>query len=178
MPAIFYIIFHYFTDFKAAQSVDIIGFNKYYSWYDDTGHLELIKQQMEQKILGWKERFPEKPLMITEYGGDTIAGMHTLPAFVFSEDYQFELMKMHFKAFDAAREKGFGFIGEMIWNFADFMTKQEITRVGGNKKGIFTRQRQPKAAAHLLRRRYFHLAETLDNVNSENGESEDVFCPL
>lgn len=28
----------------------------------------------------------------------------------------------------------------------------------GNKKGIFTRQRQPKAAAFLLRERYWKLA--------------------
>ncbi len=46
----------------------------------------------------------------------------------------------------------------MIWNFADFMTKQQYHRVAGNRKGVFTRQRQPKAAAHLLRRRYWHLA--------------------
>ena len=29
----------------------------------------------------------------------------------------------------------------MIWNFADFMTKQEPRRVAGNKKGVFTRER-------------------------------------
>ena len=34
------------------------------------------------------------------------------------------------------------FSGEMIWNFADFMTKQEPRRVAGNKKGVFTRERQ------------------------------------
>lgn len=33
-----------------------------------------------------------------------------------------------------------------------------ITRVGGNKKGIFTRERQPKASAHHLRARYRALA--------------------
>lgn len=33
-----------------------------------------------------------------------------------------------------------------------------ITRVGGNKKGIFTRSRQPKASAHHLRARYLALA--------------------
>lgn len=33
-----------------------------------------------------------------------------------------------------------------------------IHRVVGNKKGIFTRQRQPKAAAFILRRRYWRLA--------------------
>ena len=45
----------------------------------------------------------------------------------------------------------------MIWNFADFMTKQEPGRTLGNRKGIFTRQRQPKIAAHVLRMRYWNL---------------------
>jgi beta-glucuronidase len=45
-------------------------------------------------------------------------------------------------------------VGEHVWNFADFATRQGITRVGGNKKGIFTRQRQPKAAAFVLRERW------------------------
>ena len=46
----------------------------------------------------------------------------------------------------------------MYFYISDFL------RVGGNKKGIFTRQRQPKASAHLLRKRYHSLAEALDNV--------------
>jgi beta-glucuronidase len=29
-----------------------------------------------------------------------------------------------------------------------------IVRVDGNKKGVFTRDRRPKAAAHLLRKRW------------------------
>ena len=48
-------------------------------------------------------------------------------------------------------------IGEMIWNFADFMTSQNIKRVVGNKKGLFTRERQPKMAAHLVKWRYMQL---------------------
>lgn len=34
--------------------------------------------------------------------------------------------------------------------------------MGGNKKGVFTRNRQPKEVAHILRRRYFALAKELD----------------
>ena len=45
-------------------------------------------------------------------------------------------------------------VGEQMWNFADFATSSGIMRVGGNKKGAFTRDRQPKAAAHWLRRRW------------------------
>ena len=55
------------------------------------------------------------------------------------------------------------FLGEMPWVFSDFMTKQEIRRVVGNRKGIFTRDRQPKLAAHLLRQRYLGMQQTRGN---------------
>jgi beta-glucuronidase len=45
-------------------------------------------------------------------------------------------------------------VGEQIWNFADFATAPGIMRADGNKKGVFTRERRPKAAAHMLRRRW------------------------
>ena len=45
-------------------------------------------------------------------------------------------------------------VGEHVWNFADFTTTSCIMRVGGNKKGAFTRDRQPKTAAFALRRRW------------------------
>jgi beta-glucuronidase len=45
-------------------------------------------------------------------------------------------------------------VGEQMWNFADFETKPGVFRVDGNKKGAFTRDRRPKAAAHLLRSRW------------------------
>ena len=31
-------------------------------------------------------------------------------------------------------------VGEQVWNFADFTTTSGIMRVGGNKKGVFTRE--------------------------------------
>lgn len=37
-------------------------------------------------------------------------------------------------------------------------------RVVGNKKGIFTRERQPKASAHLVRKRYWLLAKEMDKI--------------
>ena len=64
-----------------------------------------------------------------------------------------------FKVFDELRKMpSEGFVGEMIWNFADFMTQQTVMRAVGNKKGIFTRDRQPKASAKLLRERYWNIA--------------------
>lgn len=45
-------------------------------------------------------------------------------------------------------------VGKQVWNFADFQTTEGIMRVNGNKKGIFTRYRQLKEAAYLLRERW------------------------
>jgi beta-glucuronidase len=62
----------------------------------------------------------------------------------------------------------------MIWCFADFKTKQGVERVGGNRKGIFTRNREPKASAHLLRKRYWALAEFLDGVEPPDDVNEYI----
>ena len=94
-----------------------------------------------------------KPVMFTEYGADTYAGVHKLPSVMWSEEYQCEYYEMNFKVFDS-----YDFIiGEQLWNFADFQTTEGIFRVDGNKKGIFTRNRQPKAVAHYIRNRWTKL---------------------
>lgn len=43
----------------------------------------------------------------------------------------------------------------------------------GNKKGIFTRERQPKTAARLLRCRYWHQSGVTNNVNHKGFS----YCP-
>jgi beta-glucuronidase len=73
-------------------------------------------------VKNWVKKF-KRPLIISEYGSDTVAGLHSSPEFVFTEEFQLEYLKEHFKAFDALRKDGW-LIGEMIWNFADFMTVQ------------------------------------------------------
>ncbi|XP_022125377.2 beta-glucuronidase isoform X1 [Pieris rapae] len=141
---------------KAGQHLDVICFNRYNGWYSNTGSLLNIAAYVTEEATSWHRRY-NKPVIMTEYGADTIAGLHLIPEYVWSEEYQVALMSEHFKAFDRLRRVGF-FAGEFIWNFADFKTTQTITRVGGNKKGIFTRSRQPKASAHHLRARYHSLA--------------------
>ena len=51
------------------------------------------------------------------------ATLSQLPSYVWSEEYQTELFSRHFKAFDILRKKPW-FIGEFVWNFADFKTAQ------------------------------------------------------
>ncbi|XP_065719451.2 beta-glucuronidase isoform X4 [Drosophila suzukii] len=151
------------TQDKAGRSLDIISFNRYNAWYSNTGRLDMVTQNVIDEATAWNKHY-NKPIIMSEYGADTLEGLHMQPAYVWSEEFQTEVFSRHFKAFDELRKKGW-FIGEFVWNFADFKTAQSYTRVGGNKKGVFTRARQPKAAAHLLRKRYFALGRDLDQCN-------------
>ncbi|XP_073957046.1 beta-glucuronidase [Choristoneura fumiferana] len=141
---------------KSAQHLDVISFNRYNGWYEDTGSVANVVRKVVDEASAWHRKH-NKPVLMSEYGADTIAGLHFYPEYVWSEEYQVAIMSEHFKAFDMLRQAGF-FVGEFIWNFADFKTAQTITRVGGNRKGVFTRSRQPKASAHHLRARYRALA--------------------
>lgn len=132
-----------------SQWLDVICVNRYYGWYTDHGHTELIARQVVQEMRQWHEKFG-KPVLVTEYGCDTIAGLHKFPPVAFSEEFQCEYLRQFHRGFD---QLDF-LIGEQVWAFADFQTKQGLNRVDGNKKGVFTRNRQPKMAAHLLRARW------------------------
>lgn len=139
---------------KCHQFSDFICLNRYYGWYIKGGYeisdaFEDFREEMRQ----WKEVEPDKPFMFTEYGADTLAMEHKLPSVMWSQEYQEEVLEQLHKVFDSLDFV----VGEQVWNFADFQTTEGIMRVNGNKKGIFTRQRQPKASAFLLKKRWESL---------------------
>uniref|UniRef100_A0A8D3CS29 Beta-glucuronidase n=1 Tax=Scophthalmus maximus TaxID=52904 RepID=A0A8D3CS29_SCOMX len=147
----------YFNDYllSSAPYVDVICVNSYFSWYHDPGHMEVISIQLNSQFENWYGKY-QKPIIQSEYGADAVPGLHSDPPVMFSEEYQKMVLQNYHDVFDQKRKQYV--VGELIWNFADFMTAQGITRVVGNKKGIFSRQRQPKAAAFTLRERYWRLA--------------------
>uniref|UniRef100_A0A4W2C4Y8 Beta-glucuronidase n=1 Tax=Bos indicus x Bos taurus TaxID=30522 RepID=A0A4W2C4Y8_BOBOX len=146
------------TNYEAdlgAPYVDVICVNSYYSWYHDYGHMEVIQLQLATQFENWYKAY-QKPMIQSEYGADAIEGFHEDPPLMFSEEYQKGLLQQYHVVLDQKRKEYV--VGELIWNFADFMTNQSPVRMIGNRKGIFTRQRQPKSAAFLLRERYWKLA--------------------
>jgi beta-glucuronidase len=128
--------------------VDVVMLNRYFGWYVDTGDIETAEVALEAELRQWAEL--GKPIVMTEYGADTQAGLHSLTREPWSEEFQVALLDMYHRVFDRID----AVVGEHVWNFADFATRSGITRVDGNKKGAFTRDRRPKAAAHALRRRW------------------------
>ncbi|RZF33967.1 hypothetical protein LSTR_LSTR012087 [Laodelphax striatellus] len=141
---------------KAVKYMDVVCFNRYKAWYERPGRLEFIKDMIKHEIQLWHETY-SKPVILTEYGAGSLSGYHSLPSTMWTEDYQVNLHEEHFKAFDELRGKGLS--GEMVWNFIDFQVPQEYNRPGRCSKGLFTRERQPKAVAHVIRNRYHLLAE-------------------
>lgn len=129
---------------------DYIAINRYWGWYVLGGRLDEARRALDDEVDALHEAHG-KPLVMTEFGGDTIAGRHAVDPQLFSEEYQRDLLREYL---DCAAERPW-FVGLHVWNFADFRTAQGISRMGGfNLKGVFTRDRQPKLAAHFLRERW------------------------
>ena len=136
---------------KCYSLCDFISLNRYYGWYVFGGpELAMAEMAFHKEMKDWAEKCPDKPFIMAEYGADTHIVESKLPSVMWAEEYQQEYLDMCHRVFDA-----YEFVnGEHVWSFADFQTGEGIMRVNGNKKGIFTRQRQPKAAAHSLKARW------------------------
>ena len=133
---------------RVSQFGDVLMLNRYYGWYVNTGDLAGAEVAWREELEGWAGE--GKPIIITEYGADTMPGLHSVTAQPWSEEYQVEYLDMNHRVFDSID----AVVGEQVWNFADFATTPGIMRVDGNKKGVFTRDRKPKNAAFALRRRW------------------------
>lgn len=134
----------------AAALSDVICTNRYEGWYSDTGRLDTGLAGFGAALDELRERYG-KPVMVTEFGADTIEGHHAISPEVFSEEFQRALIEGYLDVID---ERPW-VVGAHVWNLADFATGQSITRMGGlNRKGVFTRDRRPKAAAFSLRDRW------------------------
>jgi beta-glucuronidase len=88
--------------------------------------------------------------MVTEYGCDTLEGLHGTSGEMWTEEFQ----KNYYRRIDELFDRRQFFIGEHCWCFADFGTIQGVMRADGNRKGVFTRTRRPKLAAHFLKERW------------------------
>lgn len=138
----------------SAQLSDVICLNRYAGWYVCGGEdFELAKPILERELKYWQS--VGKPVIFTEFGADTVAGLHNTTPVMYTEEYQVEYYKMNCETFDE-----FDCVtGEQVWNFADFATSQSMLRIEGNKKGLFTRDRRPKLAAHWFRQRWHEIPD-------------------
>ena len=135
------------ADEEAFEFCDLVCLNRYLGWYSQPGNLDEALSLLSTELDMLHEKFG-KPILLAEFGADAIPGHHAQPPEMFSEEYQAELLVRYI---ELLHQKPY-VIGEHIWNLCDFKTSQGVTRAGAlNYKGIFTRDRRPKLAAHRVR---------------------------
>lgn len=135
---------------KVMDLVDVISLNRYYAWYVDHGDFTKGEVGLRQELLEWQKKFPNKPILMTEYGADTLPGLHSMWDIPYTEEFQCRFYEMSHRVFDEIPN----LVGEQVWNFADFETNLMIFRIQGNHKGLFSRNRQPKHVVGLFKERW------------------------
>ncbi len=132
---------------EAFAFCDVVCLNRYLGWYSQSGNLEEALPLLSAELDALHAQFG-KPLILTEFGADALPGQHAQPPEMFSEEYQADLLERYIRLL---RQKPY-LVGEHVWNLCDFKTTQAVIRPGSmNYKGVFTRDRRPKLAAHRLR---------------------------
>lgn len=63
--------------FPQAPYVDVICVNSYFSWYHDSGYLDVIAIQLNTQFDNWYSLY-RKPIIQSEYGADAVAGLHSV----------------------------------------------------------------------------------------------------
>ena len=100
----------------------------------------------------WDFRFdPTDQGLAQNWGAGFAQGWHAQPPEMFSEEYQVEFLRQTLEVLERLPFV----MGAHVWNLCDFKTSQAVNRAGAiNYKGVFTRERRPKMAAHFLRVRW------------------------
>ena len=88
-----------------APLVDVLMLNRYHGWYSNSGQLDVIVPSLVRDVTSWHAKY-KKPILVSEYGCDAVAGLHSDPPITFSEEYQSAYLREHFDAFDELKRKG------------------------------------------------------------------------
>lgn len=134
-------------DDPAFDESDFLSINRYFGWYTEPGQIGRACNRLVETLDVLSARH-SKPIFLAEFGADAVAGMHSTTDQMWTEDYQSDLIEAYWRVIDTHP----ACMGGHVWNFADFRTAQHGRRAVLNRKGVFTRERDPKRAAFTLRR--------------------------
>jgi beta-glucuronidase len=132
-------------DDPAFAESDIVTINRYFGWYGEPAQLERAAARLTAELDTLSAH--GKPIFVAEFGADAMAGEHSVSDQLFTEEYQARFIRAYWQVIASHP----ACIGGHVWNFADFRTAQHGRRVVHNRKGVFTRTREPKLAAFATR---------------------------
>lgn len=147
------IVTHYELDSETeriSELTDVISLNRYFVEDISMDGLKKTAQTLTKEFAEWHEKFPNKPIFMSEYGLDSISGMKAIKDEVFTEEYQIQFLDTYHKIFDQHDL----LIGEHIWNFA---SDKNILSIQDSAKDIFSREGIPKVTALELKKRWENI---------------------
>lgn len=130
--------------------LDIVAFNQYTGWYG--GSLENAPNAK------WEINF-NKPVIVSEFGGGALQGMHGSKDQRWTEEYQAYLYEQNLKMI----EKIPNIRGMSPWILADFRSPKRLLPViqdGWNRKGLISNRGLKKMAFFTLRNFYQKISES------------------
>jgi beta-glucuronidase len=131
-------------DDPLGNELDVIGANEYFGWYSGT------PEEIPQKK--WRTLY-DKPLVISEFGGDALQGYHGTPDTRWTEDYQSALYKFQLEMLHSIP-----FLrGMSPWILTDFRSpRRPLPGIQDfwNRKGLVSNQGIKKDAFFILQSFY------------------------
>ncbi|NGF55843.1 beta-galactosidase [Parapedobacter sp. SGR-10] len=148
----------------------LVGWNLYQGWYSDkfSGFANYLDRH--------RRELPDKPLLVTEYGGDADIRLHSFEPIRFDKTVEYTT-RYHQAYLKAMMERPF-VAAAMIWNLADFSSETRTESTPHiNSKGILTLDRKPKDAyrfyqANLLKIPYLQIGTKEWNLRTGIAKSD------
>jgi beta-glucuronidase len=133
-----------------ADVVDVIAFNEYIGWYDG----------LPEKCARVTWEIPyNKPVFVSEFGGDARQGYHGSKNQRWTEEYQEDLYRQTLPMLDTID----GLAGFSPWILVDFRSPRRVLpgiEDGFNRKGLISSDGKKKKAFYVLQRYYQKRAQT------------------
>jgi beta-glucuronidase len=125
---------------RLADCLDIVGLNEYFGWYEPD--MSLLERLLTNSR-------PGKPVVISETGGDALAGHHGPATELFTEEKQADIHSQQLAILDRVPYVR----GYIPWVLYDYRTERRQTRFqrGYNRKGLIAEDKATKKLAfHVL----------------------------
>ena len=132
------------VDDPLGKALDVIGVNEYIGWYEARPETADITQ--------WNIAF-DKPLIVSEFGGDARAGLHGDENQRWTEEYQAKIYRHQLPMLNRIPQLR----GVSPWLLMDFRSPNRVlTGVQDefNRKGLISEQGQKKLAFYVLQKAY------------------------
>jgi beta-glucuronidase len=136
------------VDDPLGEKLDLVSFNEYAGWYWGDKLTDLPNYHFSIKY--------NRPVIITEFGGDALAGFHADAATRFSEEYQELLYKNQLPML-----QGIGALRGMTpWILTDFRSPRRqhpVYQNFWNRKGLISETGVKKKAFYVLKEFYSEM---------------------